>query len=129
MDTIAQFLTHIRNAGAAKHEKMDIPSSKVREGIAKILIEEGYVRSFKVANDSKQGLMRLYLKYNQKGDHVIQSIQRVSKPGKRVYINSQQIPVIRSGYGMVILSTSKGIMSGKKAKDMNLGGEFVCKIW
>lgn len=129
MDTVAQLLTHIRNAGLAKHDKMDIPSSKIREGIAKILFEEGYIRSYKVANDGKQGLMRIYLKYNSKGTHVIESISRVSKPGKRVYVPKEKIPVVRSGYGIVILSTSRGVMTGKKAAELNIGGELICKFW
>jgi small subunit ribosomal protein S8 len=129
MDTISQFLTLIRNAGAAKHEKVDLPASKVRAGIAQILVNEGLIRSFKVAKDSKQGIMRLYLKYDEAGNHVISSIDRVSRPGRRVYIKSDKIPVVRSGYGMSIISTSKGIMSGKQANDQKIGGELLATIW
>ncbi|XGC80081.1 30S ribosomal protein S8 [Bdellovibrio bacteriovorus] len=129
MDTISQFLTMIRNAGAAKHEKVDLPASKVRAGIAQILANEGLIRSFKVAKDSKQGIMRVYLKYDEAGNHVISSIDRVSRPGRRVYVKSDKIPTVRSGMGMTILSTSKGIMSGKQAADQKLGGELLATLW
>lgn len=129
MDTISQFLTVIRNAGASKHEKVDLPASKVRAGIAQILVNEGYIRSFKVAKDSKQGIMRVYLKYDENGDHAIQAIDKVSTPGRRVYVKSDSIPTVRSGYGMTILSTSKGIMSGKQAADQKVGGELLCALW
>lgn len=129
MDTIAQFLTVIRNAGTAKHEKVDIPASKGRAGIAQILANTGYIRSFKVAKDSKQGIMRVYLKYDEDGNHVISAIDKVSTPGRRVYVKSDKIPKVRSGLGMCVISTSKGIMSGKQAADNKLGGELLCTIW
>lgn len=129
MDTIALFLTRIRNAGTARHEKVDVPASRLRAGLAEILVNNGLIRSYKVAKDSKQGVMRLYLKYNETGDHAINKIDRISRPGRRVYVKSTEIPVIRSGLGMTILSTSQGLMSGKEAQKKNLGGELVCKIW
>jgi small subunit ribosomal protein S8 len=129
MDTIAQFITVIRNAGRAQHEKVDVPASKMRAGIAQILANEGYIRSFKVAKDSKQGIMRVYLKYSESGEHVITAIDKVSTPGRRVYVKANQIPKVRSGLGMSILSTSKGIMSNKQATEENLGGELLCSIW
>jgi small subunit ribosomal protein S8 len=129
MDTISQFLTMIRNAGAARHEKVDMPASKVRAGIAQILVNEGLIRSFKVAKDSKQGIMRVYLKYDEAGNHVISSIDRVSRPGRRVYVKSDKIPTVRSGMGMSILSTSRGIMSGKQATEQKLGGELLATLW
>lgn len=129
MDTISQFLTMIRNAGAARHEKVDMPASKLRAGIAQILQNEGLIRSFKVAKDSKQGIMRVYLKYDENGHHVINSIEKVSKPGRRVYVKSDKVPRVRSGLGMSIISTSKGIMSGKQAADQKVGGELLCTIW
>lgn len=129
MDTISQFLTMIRNAGAARHEKVDMPASKLRAGIAQILQNEGLIRSFKVAKDSKQGIMRVYLKYDENGQHVITSIDKVSKPGRRVYVKSDKVPKVRSGLGMSIISTSKGIMSAKQAADSNVGGELLCTIW
>jgi len=129
MDTIAQFLTVIRNAGFAKHEKVDIPASKFRTGVAQILQEEGFIRSYKVAKDSKQGIMRVYLKYDEEGKHVITSLDKVSTPGRRVYVKCDKIPKVRSGRGICILSTSKGVVSGKKAEDSKLGGELICTVW
>ncbi len=129
MDTISEFLTRVRNAGDARHEKIDVPSSNVRQGLAKILQETGYIRSFKTARDGRQGIMRLYLKYDEKGKHAITTVERVSRPGRRVYVAASQIPTIRSGMGTTILSTNKGIMSGEQAKSSNLGGELLCKLW
>lgn len=129
MDTIGEFITRIRNAGAARHEKVDIPSSNVRVGIAKILLENGYIRSFKVVRDGKQGVMRVYLKYNEKGRPVISAIDRVSRPGRRVYVKSTEIPRVRDGYGIAILSTNRGVVDGDKAKTDNLGGELLCNVW
>lgn len=129
MDTISEFLTRIRNAGMARHEKVDIPASKLRVGIAQILVNSGLIRNFKVAKDSKQGIMRVYLKYHDDGAHVINSIDRVSRPGRRVYVRSNQIPTVRSGLGMTILSTSQGLMSGSEAQKKNLGGELIAKVW
>jgi small subunit ribosomal protein S8 len=129
MDTIGEFLTIIRNAGKSKHDKVDLPASKMRQGIANILVANGLIRSFKVAKDSKQGVMRVYLKYDESGNHALSNIKRVSRPGRRVYVKSTEIPVIRSGLGLTILSTNKGIMSGNQAKDKNLGGELICSVW
>jgi small subunit ribosomal protein S8 len=129
MDTIGEFLTRIRNAGMARHEKLDIPASNVRVGIAKILLESGYIRSFKVAKDGKQGVMRVYLKYNEKGRPLISAIDRVSRPGRRVYVKSQDIPSVRNGFGISILSTNRGIVNGDTAKQDKLGGELLCTIW
>lgn len=129
MDNIADLLTRIRNAGMAGHEKVDLPSSNMRVGIAEILVNEGVIRSFKVAKDSKQGIMRIYLKYDDKGKHVVTKIQRVSKPGCRVYVKSNEIPVIRSGLGFCLLSTNMGLMSGNEAVKNKIGGELICKVW
>lgn len=129
MDTVGEFLTRIRNAGAARHEKFDIPASKVREGIAKILVEEGMLRSYKVAKDSKQGIMRLYLKYDDNGEHAISALERASRPGRRLYVKGDAIPAVRSGMGFCILSTSKGLMSSASAQKHNVGGELVCRVW
>lgn len=129
MDTIGEFLTRIRNAGAAKHEKVDIPASNVRVGIAKILLDNGYIRSFKVVRDGKQGVMRVYLKYNEKGRPIITAIDRVSRPGRRVYVKSTDIPRVRDGFGISILSTNRGVVSGDTAKTDNLGGEHLCNVW
>ena len=129
MDTIGDFLTRIRNAGIAKHEKVDIPSSNLRNGVAEQLKQAGYIRSYKVVKDNKQGVMRVYLKYDSDGEHVISNVQRVSRPSKRVYVGSKDVPKVRSGYGLSILSTNKGVMSGEEASKTNVGGEILCKIW
>jgi len=129
MDTIGEFLTRIRNAGLAKHDKVDIPSSNMREGIAQILQETGYIRSYKVAKDSKQGIMRVYLKYDEKGKPAIGNLERVSRPSRRIYVKADKIPAVRSGFGMAIMSTNKGIMSSEKAKNEKVGGELLCRVW
>lgn len=129
MDTISEFLTRVRNAGLAKHEKVDVPASNVRVGIATVLRDCGYIRNFKVVKDGKQGMMRIYLRYLDDGRHAFEAIDRVSRPGRRLYVQSTQIPNVRSGFGMSVLSTSKGIMSGKEATEKKLGGELLCTIW
>ena len=129
MDTVAEFITRIRNAGYAKHEKLDVPSSNLRVGIASALHKNGYIRSFKVARDGKQGMMRVYLRYNPSGDHIIKNIQRVSTPGIRRYVGVSDIPQVRNGFGISVLSTSKGVMSGDEAKQQNLGGELLFQVW
>ena len=129
MDTIGDFLTRVRNAGAARHEKLDIPASNVRVGIAKILLDQGYIRSFKVVRDGKQGVMRVYLKYNEKGKPIITAIDRVSRPGRRVYVQSKQIAPVRDGFGISILSTNRGVVDGDTAKKDNLGGELLCNVY
>ena len=130
MDTISEFLTRIRNAGLAKHEKVDIPSSNVRVGLATVLRDTGYIRSFKVVKDGKQGMMRVYLKYvDEDSRHAIEAIDRRSRPGRRFYVQCTQIPNVRSGFGISILSTSSGIMGGKEATERKLGGELLCTVW
>ena len=129
MDKVGQFLTQVRNASMAKHEKVDIPASRIRAGIAQILQDIGFIRSFKVAKDSKQGIMRVYLKYDEDGHSAITAIKSVSTPGRRVYVHATNIPNVRSGMGMTILSTSQGIMSGADATKKNVGGEILCEIW
>jgi len=129
MDTVGDFLTRIRNAGMAKHEKVDVPSSNLRKGIANILKEHGYIKNFREAKDGKQGVMRVYLNYDAKGKTAIDTIKRVSTPGKRVYVKADEIPPVRSGFGIAVVSTSKGILSGKQAADQKVGGEFLLKVW
>lgn len=129
MGKVSEFLTRIRNAGMVGHEKVDVSCSKVREGVAVILKNAGFIRDFKVVRDSRQGTMRVYLKYDESGTHAIECIQRVSRPGLRKYIKSTQIPKIRSGYGIAILSTNQGIMTGEDAEKKNIGGEMLCKVW
>ncbi len=129
MDTIGDFLTRIRNAGTARHEKVDVPASNMRKGVAAILKDFGYIKAFREAKDGKQGIMRVYLNYTNNGKPAIDTVKRVSKPGKRVYVKADDIPQVRSGYGIAILSTSKGIMSGSEAAEKNLGGEYLMKVW
>ena len=129
MDTIGDFLTRIRNAHGARHEKVDVPASNVRAGIANVLKEQNYISNFKVVKDSKQGMMRVYLKYNDEGKPAITRMKRYSKPSRREYVRAADIPNIRAGYGLAILSTSKGIVSGGQAKEKNVGGELLCIVW
>lgn len=129
MDTVSQFLTRIRNAGTAKHEKLDVPSSNLRVGIANILQKNGYIRSFKVVRDGKQGMMRVYLRYNAKGEPMIRSVNSISTSGLRRYVGVKEIPTVRNGFGMSVVSTSKGIMSGDEAREQNLGGELLFQLW
>lgn len=129
MDTIGDFLTRIRNAQAARHEKVDVPASNMREGIAKVLKEQNYISNYKVVKNSKQGMMRVYLKYDAEGKGSMSNLKRYSKPSRREYVSVKNVPNIRSGYGLAILSTSKGILSGGQAKEQNVGGELLCVVW
>ena len=129
MDTIGDFLTRIRNAHSARHEKVDVPASNIRKGIAKVLQDSSYIDSFKVVKDGKQGIMRVYLKYDDSGKPSIEKLMRVSRPSRRHYVRANEIPNVRAGYGLAILSTSKGIVSGGEAKKQNLGGELLCMVW
>ena len=129
MDTVGDFCTCIRNALRAGKEKVDVPNSKIRKGIAGKLKQYGYIRGYRTADDGRQGLMRIYLKYDQKQVAKMQDIQRVSKPSRRFYAKVDGIPEIRSGYGLTLLSTNKGILSSVEAKTKNVGGEVLCQIW
>jgi small subunit ribosomal protein S8 len=129
MDKVGQFLTQIRNASLARHDKVDIPASRLRAGIAQLLQESGFIRSFKVAKDSKQGVMRVYLKYDDRGTPAITALSSVSTPGRRVYVHATKIPNVRSGTGTCILSTSQGILTGSEAAKKNVGGELLCTVW
>jgi small subunit ribosomal protein S8 len=129
MDKVAEFLTRIRNAGMAKHEKVDVPASKLREGIATVLRDSGYIKNFKVVKDGKQGIMRIYMTYKADGTPAITSVRRASRPGRRYYVPCEKIPNVRSGYGMAILSTSSGIMGSKQATERGLGGEVLCTLY
>jgi small subunit ribosomal protein S8 len=128
-DPIADMLTRIRNASKAKHEKVDIPSSKLKVEIAKILKDEGYVKNVKLVKDRRQGVIRVYLKYNEDELPVIQGLKRVSRPGCRIYTGNEAIPKVLAGLGTAILSTPKGIQTGKQAKKDNVGGEVICHVW
>jgi len=128
-DPIADMLTRIRNASKAKLEKVDIPSSKLKLEIAKILKDEGYIKNLKMVKDRRQGVIRVYLKYTDEESPVIQGIKRVSRPGCRVYVGNDTIPKVLAGLGVAILSTPKGIQTGKQAKKDNVGGEVLCHVW
>jgi small subunit ribosomal protein S8 len=128
-DPIADMLTRIRNANQALLDKVDIPSSRLKVEIAKALKAEGFIRAFKLIDDNKQGVLRVYLKFGPGNKRVIQGLRRVSRPGLRVYRKTRQIPSMISGVGVSIVSTSQGVMSGKQARDRSLGGEVLCYVW
>ncbi|HHT92123.1 MAG TPA: 30S ribosomal protein S8 [Clostridiaceae bacterium] len=128
-DVIADMLTRIRNAGSAKHETVDIPSSKVKASIADILLEEGYIREVVKIDDGRQGILRITLKYTPTKKHVISGIKRISKPGLRVYAKKDELPRVLGGLGIAIVSTSKGIMTDKKARKLGVGGEVLAYVW
>ncbi len=128
-DVIADMLTRIRNANDAKHATVDIPASKMKKAIADILVEEGYVKSYTVIEDGKQGVIRVTLKYAQGKQKVIRGIRRVSKPGLRIYAGYEDMPKVMNGLGIAIVSTSKGIMTDKKARDAKIGGEVLAFVW
>ncbi len=128
-DTIADMLTRIRNASSAKHDSVDVPASKVKKAIAQILLDEGYIQSFTVVDDGKQGVIRIVLKYGANKAQTITGIRRVSKPGLRIYTNVEDMPKVMKGLGIAILSTSKGIMTDKQARRENVGGEVLAFIW
>jgi len=128
-DPIADMLTRIRNAGMAQHPKLDIPSSNVKVAVAEVLKNLGYIKNFKVISDDLQGVLRVYLKYDDNNIAVIHEITRVSKPGRRVYVGHDEIPRVKSGLGAAILSTSQGVMDDVTARDAKIGGEVLCTIW
>ena len=128
-DTIADMLTRIRNASSAKHDSVDVPASKVKKAIAQILLDEGYIQSFSVEEDGKQGVIHITLKYGQNKSQVISGIRRVSKPGLRIYTNVEDMPKVMKGLGIAFLSTSKGIMTDKQARKANVGGEVLAFVW
>ena len=128
-DTIADMLTRIRNASAAKHPTIDVPCSNVKKQIAQILVDEGYIKNFRVIEDNKQGIIRITLKYTENKSQVITGLRRVSKPGLRIYSNCKDMPKVMKGLGIAIVSTSKGIMTDKKARELNVGGEVLAYVW
>jgi small subunit ribosomal protein S8 len=128
-DPIADFLTRIRNASMAHFERVDVPSSKMKLGIAKLLKEEGYIKNYKLIKDKRQGILRVYLKYDEANAPIIGGLERVSKPSCRVYVRHDKIPPVLSGFGTAILSTSKGVLTDREARKQKLGGELVCKVW
>ena len=128
-DVIADMLTRIRNANDAKHESVDIPASNLKKSIAEILLEEGYIKNFQIVEDSKQGIIRVTLKYVAGKQKVIHGLRRVSKPGLRIYSNCEDMPKVMNGLGIAIVSTSKGVMTDKKARLENVGGEILAFVW
>ena len=128
-DPIADMLTRIRNAGLAKHQKLDIPSSNLKVALASVLKDLGYIKNFKVVSDDKQGVLRLYLKFDDSNQHVIHEVKRVSTPGRRVYVSKDDIPSVKNGLGCAILSTSKGVLGDVAAREAEVGGEILCTIW
>ena len=128
-DPIADMLTRIRNGIMASYDTVDIPGSKLKINIAKILKSEGFIKNYKMTADQRQGTIRIFLKYDEKGKSIIGGLQRVSKPSRRVYARSNQIPNVLNGFGTNILSTSKGVMTGRQAKKVGVGGEILCAVW
>ena len=128
-DVIADMLTRIRNANNAKHESVDVPASNMKKAIADILKEEGYIASYQIVEDGKQGIIRITLKYGRGKQRVIQGLRRVSKPGLRIYSNCEDMPKVMNGLGVAIVSTSKGVMTDKKARELNVGGEVLAFVW
>ena len=128
-DPIADMLTRIRNANSAKHKTVDIPASKMKTAIAEILFKEGYIKSFEIINNETQGIIRITLKYDEKGNRVIDGIKRISKPGLRVYASKEELPKVLNGLGIAIISTSKGLKTDKEARELGIGGEVLAYVW
>lgn len=128
-DPMADMLTRIRNAGMASHAKLDLPSSKVKVAVATTLKDLGYIKNLKVISDNKQGILRIYLKYDANQQHLIHEIKRVSTPGRRVYVSKDEIPRVKNGLGASILSTSQGVMDDAAARQAQVGGEVICTVW
>jgi small subunit ribosomal protein S8 len=128
-DPIADMLTRIRNGGMAEHEKVDIPASRLRVRLAEILKEEGFIKNFRLIEDRKQGVLRVYLKYGSGQERVITGLRRVSKPGRRLYVTADRIPSVLGGMGVAILSTSRGVMTDRESRKLQVGGEVLCYVW
>ena len=128
-DPIADMLTRIRNANNAKHETVDVPASNMKKAIAQILLDEGYIKNYKIVDDGTQGVIHITLKYNPGKEKVLTGLRRVSKPGLRVYVGADELPSVLRGLGIAIVSTSKGVMTDKKARAAHVGGEVLAFIW
>jgi small subunit ribosomal protein S8 len=128
-DPIADMLTRVRNANKAHHEQVDVPASRIKEQLAKVLKKEGFIKDYQVINTGVQGVIRMFLKYGPEREKVITGIKRISKPGLRVYVGKHEVPRIFGGLGTVILTTPKGVMTGKQAKKKGVGGEVLAYIW
>ena len=128
-DPIADMLTRIRNGNNAKHDSVDVPASNIKKELAQILLNEGFIKGFDCIEDSKQGIIRIDLKYGQNKEKVISGIKRISKPGLRVYVKNDNVPRVLGGLGMAVISTSKGMMTDKQARKSSVGGEVLCYVW
>ena len=128
-DPIADMLTRIRNGNKANHLSVSLPSSNEKRAIAQILLDEGYIKGFDVEEDNKQGILTINLKYAEEGEKVISGLRRISKPGLRVYVKANEVPKVLDGLGIAIISTSKGLLTDKAARDLNVGGEVMCYVW
>jgi len=128
-DPVADFLTCVRNAIRAKHRKVDVPASQLKTELSKVLLRERYINNFKVIEDTRQGMLRLYLKYTAADEPVISGLKRISKPGRRVYVGKRRIPTVMAGLGTSIVSTSRGLMTDREAREAGLGGELICQVW
>ena len=128
-DVVADMLTRIRNANSAKHESVEIPASNLKKAIAQILFDEGYIKAFEIIEDGKQGIIKITLKYGENKQRIIQGLRRVSKPGLRIYAASADLPKVKNGLGIAIVSTSKGLMTDKAARKQNIGGEVLAFVW
>ena len=128
-DPVADMLTRIRNANSAKHDTVDVPASNMKKSIAQILLDEGYIKNFQIVDDGTQGVIHITLKYNAGKEKVITGLRRVSKPGLRVYVGADELPRVLRGLGIAIISTSKGVMTDKKARELHVGGEGLAFVW
>ena len=128
-DVVADMLTRIRNANSAKHESVEIPASNLKKAIAQILLDEGFIKAYDIIDDGKQGTIKVTLKYGENKQRIIQGLRRVSKPGLRIYAASQDLPKVKNGLGIAIVSTSKGLMTDKAARKQNIGGEVLAFVW
>jgi small subunit ribosomal protein S8 len=128
-DPIADLLTRVRNASRAQHEKVDVPASKIKEEVARILKREGYIADYRRIEDNRQGVLRIFLKYEAGEDAAITLIQRISKPGRRKYVKAAEVPRVIRGLGIAVLSTSRGLMTDTEARAANIGGEVLCYVW
>jgi small subunit ribosomal protein S8 len=128
-DPLADMLTRIRNANMARHSKVDIPASKMKISVAKIFKAEGYIKNYKLIKDRKDGILRIYLKYDESNEGVIIGLKRLSKPGRRIYVGKEDIPSVLNGMGISVLSTSKGVLADREARKLSIGGELLCSVW
>ena len=128
-DPVADMLTRIRNANSAKHDTVDVPASNLKKAIAQILLDEGYIKAFNLVENGNQGIIHITLKYQAKKEQVISGLRRISKPGLRIYVGADELPKVLKGLGIAIVSTSKGVMTDKKARELHIGGEVLAFVW